>query len=298
MNERTKIRANLSSFTPLMLAFGLALPACGGAVQSGVALGKVAQTVENRAASAPQGAEVCGLRDALNAPPGSEKPASETCGKAAKSDDLWRKTMMVIGAYGETLASLSAGGGDNSGKIEAALTGVSGNDWATPDGPAEAAARDAATQLSNQLSTNAAGGDLGKAITNAAPHVKTICDGLVGYLETQAKSLGDIQKDTDKKRTQKQDRRCGSLDSRSICVGESVLDRMVYADVFAQASLLEHKHKEARDAVAGFCAAHKKLEAAAADGRLKSDETYQSVVDAVKSARQASPAPETKPAKK
>ena len=42
---------------------------------------------------------------------------------------------------------------------------------------------------------------------------------------------GDIQKEAEKKRAAKADRRCVGLDGRTICVSESVVDRMAQMDV-------------------------------------------------------------------
>jgi hypothetical protein len=287
MNEHRKVRiASLSACA----ALALLLPACGGAVVSGVAVGKVGQDLSGHAHTAPQGAEVCALQDALVTPPGgggTEKPTSDACNKVLKTDQLWRRSMIVLAAYGNTLGSVASGtSADTAGQLEAATTGVSGGDWIDVDGAKEKAAKDAVAQLVAQMGATSSKGDLAKVIKDAAPHVKTICDGLVPYLEAQGKSLGDLQKEVEKKRVARADRRCGNVDSRSICVQESVIDRYVYANVYSQAALLEQGHLEARDAAATFCAAHAKLEAAANNGDLSKDKTYQDIVEAAKSARQ------------
>ena len=268
------------------LALSLTMTACGGPVMSGVAFGKVGRGLEAHTASAPQGAEVCALQDALAAPnTGAEKPASETCAKLLKHDHLWRRIMLVLGAYGETLEAVATGtSADTAGQLEAARTGVRGGEWTEVDGAAEQAAREAAAQLVAQMSSTSSKGDLGRVVKDAAPHVKTLCDGLGAYLEAQAKGLGDIEKEAEKKHAARSDRRCAVLDSRNICVSESPIDRMFYATLFGQAALLESSHQEARDAVAGFCAAHGKLESAAAEGRLSKDKTYADIVEAVGSA--------------
>src|SRR5262245_36514946 len=82
------------------VALAAALSACGGPVASGVAVGKVRHGLAVRAGTAPQGAEVCGLQEAIA---GSEKPVSETCAKAVKSDHLWRRSMIVLAAHADTL---------------------------------------------------------------------------------------------------------------------------------------------------------------------------------------------------
>jgi hypothetical protein len=274
-----------------VFTLALTLPACGGAVTSGVVVGKVGEGLSDHAHAAPQGAAVCALQEALAAPAaGAEKPTSETCSKAAKSDQLWHRSMLVLAAYGETIETLASGdGNDTTGQLEAAETGVHGADWIDVDGAPEQAARTAASQLVTQMSTNASKGDLAEAVKAAAPHVKTLCSGLTSYLEAQAHSLADIEKDAEKRRAARTERRCGALDSRPVCVGDSMVDRMVYGASFGQIATLETSHLEAHDAVAGFCAAHIKLEAAAAAGNLSKDQTYRDVVEAVRSVHRSQP---------
>jgi hypothetical protein len=229
------------------------------------------------------------MQDALTAQPGAEKPSGEVCAKALKTDVLWRKALVVLGAYGETLATISGGEGVMAGPLEAALTGVRGNDWTEVEA-SDTAARDAVAKLVGLLANTPGKPDLGALIRDAAPPVKTICDGLTAYLDAQSHGLADLQREVEKKRTTRTDRRCAQLEGRSVCVGESVLDRMAYADTFGRLTLLEHNHVDARDGVASFCAAHKKLEAAAADGRLSKDSTYAEIVDAVKAVPRGSAA--------
>jgi hypothetical protein len=271
---------------------------CGGAVHSAAAVGWVGSGLGAHARTAPQGAEVCVLQESLAALPGTEKSMSEACGKAAKSDLVWRRSMAVLAAYGQTLETLASGSnGDTAGKLEAALSGVTGADSLPADGAAETAARDAAAALVQQMSSSSAGGDLSRAIKDAAPHVKAICEGLTTYLETTAKGFSEVEKEAEKKRASRGDRRCGSVSGANVCVGESPIDRMVYGNVFAQAGLQEATHLETRDAVAGFCAAHRKVEQAAADGNLGKDQTYADVVVAIKGV-QRSPFAEAKPSGK
>jgi hypothetical protein len=278
MKEHATIR---STAVPALL-LALLSAACGGAVASGVAVGKIGHDLSGYSRAVPQGAEVCALQDALNAAPGVDKPSSEICTKAANKDLLWRKAMVALAAYANTLESVAAGGsGDTAGQLEGALVGVRGNDWVDVEG-SDAAARDAVGQIVTQLANNNEKGDLGARIKNAAGPVKTLCEGLVPYLETTTKAFGDLQKEIDKKRTQRADRRCGQAGGTNVCVGESVLDRMTYADAYGQLSVMEINHAEAHDDAAAFCAAHKKLEAAAADGNLSKDQTYLDVVATVK----------------
>jgi hypothetical protein len=266
----------------------LALPACGGGtVMSGVAVGKVGRGLSSHSHAVPQGAAICALQEAIAAQTGTaEKPLAETCAKAWKSDRLWHRSMIALGAYAAKLEAISTGTKpENAGQIEAALTGVRDASWL--EGDVDAAARDAVTQLVGQVAANTSKGDLDKAIKDAAPHVKTLCDGLGPYLDAQVRALVDIQKEVEKKRTTRADRRCATLDSRTICVSESVVDRMTYANTFSQFTGIESSHLEARDAVSTFCAAHRKAEEAAANGQFSKDQTYLDIVEAVKSANVA-----------
>jgi hypothetical protein len=265
--------------------------ACGGAVTSGVAVGRAGQNLSMHAQAAPQGAELCALQDAVGAAPvpGTEKPVTATCSKAFKSDQLWRRAMIVLGAYGESLATVSTTkSGEGAGKLEAVSTGVDGPTWLDVEA-GDTAARDAVAGLVQQMNAGAAKGDAAKVVTDAAPHVNTICDGLSAYLETQAKGFGDVAKEVEKKRASRTERRCGAIETRTICVSETAIDRVTYADAFAHVIALENNHVDAFNAVGGFCAAHKKIEEAAKAGKLSKDATYADVVTAVKAAKRLSP---------
>jgi len=270
---------------------------CGGAVGSGVALGKVGRGLHTHASTAPRGVDLCLLQEA-QAPQsgGAEKPMSDACTKALKADKLWRRAIVVLAAYGDTLATVAAGDADaTSGQVEAASTGVTGPDWMEVDS-ADSAARDAVAQLVAHFRDTAKNDDLAALIKGAAPHVKTLCTGLGPNLDAQARGFGDAQKEIEKKRVAKIERRCGSLDNKSVCVSDSATDRVVYAVSFGNLAMLESNHVEARDAVAGFCAAHLKLEEAAQAGKLSKDGTVGEVVDAIRAARGARAAPAAKPA--
>jgi hypothetical protein len=314
MNELSLIPTLRAAFTNRAvsgLVLLLAIPACGGATTSGVAVGKVGHDLSGHAHAVPQGAEICVLQEALAAPPGvPEKPISDACNKALKSDLLWRRSLVVLAAYSDTLETIASGENtDQAGGIEAAMTGVSGDHWVDVEG-SEAAARDADNQLVDQMSKNSAKGDLAKAVKDAAPQVQILCDGLGAYLEAQGKSLADIQANVEKRRIAHTEHRCGTLDTRSICVSDSVLDRLGYANLFGSVAAMESSHEDAKEAVAGFCAAHHKLEDAAAKGNLSKDQTYRDVVEAVRSvprmqpqasspgAKQGAPAKEAPPPSK
>jgi hypothetical protein len=262
-------------------------PACGGPVASGVAVGRMSQGLAEHAHAVPLGAERCAVEAGLAAPaqPGTpEKALSETCSKEAKSDELWRRSMVVLAAYGSTVETIASGAGTKStGKIEAARTGVDGPRWIEVEDASEKAAAEAAAKLVEQTSTAGESDDLEKTITAAAPHVKRLCDGLGAYLASQADALGKARGELETKRGTRDDRRCGTIDNKGFCVSESTTDRVIYAHTFGQLALAETQHRAARDAVAAFCAAHRELESAASAGKLSDDETHATIVRAVKS---------------
>jgi len=292
MTQRNSIRVPTKRFslTSSCLTLSLVVTACGApAVRSGMGVGSVGRGLGVHAGAAPQGAQVCLWQDSLGPQPvGLEKSMGDTCSKALKSDALWRRAMLVMALYGERLESVASGAdADTTGKLEAALSGISGPDWSDAD---DQASRDAVTNLVNQMSAATdSKTDLSKIVQDAAPPVKTLCDGLASYLDAQAQSLSTIQKDVYKKRMSRQIRRCGMLDKQTVCVQDSVVDRMVYADVFGQVVALENSTLEARDSAARFCAAHEKLAAAAANGQLSKKQTYFDVVEAVKVVPRAQP---------
>lgn len=267
------------------------LGGCGGAVGSGAVVGKVGQDLAPHAQGLPQGAAACAAKEGVAAQPGADKASSEACDKEADRDELWRKTMVVLAAYGETLDAVASGAdAKRAGRLEAARTGVRGDDWAkVEDGSPEKAARIAATQLVDQMRKEEGKDDIEQMVKEAAPRVKTVCEGLLAYLEDQASAIAEVQRELEKKRGERGDRRCTMLDNRSICVGDSASDRVVYAHAMGQLRALEENHLEARDDVAGFCAAHAKLAEAAEKGKLSDDATYDAVVEAVRAARKARP---------
>jgi len=279
------------------LAIAPALPACASSsVMSGVAVGKVGHGLSTSAQTVPQGAEVCALQDALATPAAAQKPTSETCAKATKSDQLWRRAMMVLAAHADRLDALASGAKpETAGQLDAALTGVRGPDCIQVDDPQEQAARDAVTQLVTQMSAGDPKADLGKAVQEAAPRVRTICDGLTAYLDKQVQGVTDVANEVEKRRAGRTNNRCGKVGDQVVCESESFLDRIVYADLFGKAAAVQSSHMQARDTVAAFCAAHQKLAEAGANGQLQKDQTYLDIVAAVKAApsssQPASPTP-------
>jgi len=273
------------------------LVGCGSSTAtSGVAIGKVGRGLSTSAQTVPQGAEVCVLQDALAAPaPGpAEKPPGETCAKAIKSDQIWRRAMVVLGAHADRLGTLGSGAKpENTGQLESALTGVRG-EWGEPNDAQEQAARDAVTQLANQMGASDSKTDLTKAVKDAAPQVKTLCEGLAQYLDKQVQALVEIETEVEKRRTGHKGTRCGKVGEQALCVSESYLDRVSYANVYTRAAAGADNHAQAKDTLAGFCAVHQKLADAAAKGNVDKDETTRDVVATVKSLTPTQP-PSTQP---
>jgi hypothetical protein len=241
----------------------------------------------------PQGAEICAVREGLAAQQGTPKKAwSEACAKMHKRDELYRRALVALAAHGETLASI-AEESDHAGELEAARLGVSGPTWIEVEEGPDKAAREAVAQLADQMSKASGEPDLAQAITDAAPHVKTLCEHLGSYLEEQATGLDELTVEIENKRDAPTERRCGMLDqSRSLCVSETVADRVIYAQALGQLTLSAANHAAAQRDVAAFCSAHEELEKAATAGTLDDDATYAAIVEAVKRARQARAAAE------
>jgi hypothetical protein len=265
------------------------VPGCGSAIASGGAAAKVGRDLSTHAEGVPRGTALCMIQESLKPPTGAEKPLSKACAKAARSDRLWQRALVVLGAHADYMAGVASNERtENAGRLEAALTGVSGTGWVETDDPSEQAAREAIAQLVNQMSQSEKP-DLESVVTNAAPQVKTLCEGLGAHLDALSRDIAAAEREIEKKRAGHADRRCAMLDKRPICVSESVVDRLVYADVLGDLASMQRGHLEARDALARFCAAHRKLEESAAAGNLKKSKTYLDVVDAVSAVQPAQP---------
>ena len=265
--------------------------ACGAqAVRSGTSVGAVGQGLALHAQAAPQAAQICLWQDALIPPgaPATDKAVAETCGSALKNDQMWRRAVLVLSLHGQRIESVAAGvDPDATGKLEAALTGIHDANWTEAN---DQGARDAINTLVSQMNGGATKTDLSKIVQDAAGPVKTLCDGLQGTLDAQVQTLSNLQKEIDKKRMSRTAHRCGMLEKQTVCVNESVVDRMVYATLFGQVFALENSTLESRDSVARFCVAHEKLAAAAASGQLTNKQTYASIVDAVRAVDRPQPA--------
>ena len=282
MDHRMMNRAVLSA---LVLAMSSAMTACGGgAVMSGIAAGRVGSSLAVEAQYAPRGGLVCGLREAsLSVPGTAETKASEACQKAARSDELWREAMVVLAAHGERLGEIASGvKPEHAGRMSVAMTGVTGPDFAEPEGAAEKAARDAVVELVKQIAGSKS--DLSRSVTEAAGPVKTLCDGLESYLTNQVGAVAETRSELEKKRSTMADRRCAAVEgNRTVCVSQSVLDRVTYATAFDDLDTLARSHMHTRDSVRAFCIVHRKLEEAAAKGHVSKEQTWVDIVNSVQS---------------
>ena len=283
MTTRSIVHSGAVRISCLVASCAALTVACGAqAVRSGASVGSVGSGLALHAQAAPQGAQICLWQDSLGPQPpqSADKAVTETCGSALKSDLMWRRAVLVMSLYGQRVGSVAAGvDPDSTGKLEAALSGVRDANWSDVN---DQGARDAVTTLVSQMYGGPNKTDLGKIVQDASAPVKTICDGLLSYLDAQSQSLNALQKEVDKKRMSRTAHRCGMLEKQTICVNESVVDRMTYANLFGQIFALENSTQEGRDSVARFCVAHEKLAAAAADGKLAQKQTYFDIVDAVK----------------
>jgi hypothetical protein len=193
---------------------------------------------------------------------------------------MWRRAILVLSLHGQRIESVAAGvDPEATGKMEAALTGIRDANWTEAN---DQGARDAINTLVSQMNGGANKTDLGKIVQDAAGPVKTLCDGLQGTLDAQLQTLANLQKEIDKKRMSRTAHRCGMIEKQTVCVNESVVDRLVYAGLFGQIFALENSTLEGRDGIARFCVAHEKLAAAAANGQLGNKQTYGNIVDAVR----------------
>ena len=264
----------------------LASACAKGPVVPVVAVGKVGSGLSSYAGDVPQGATLCAYKRALDDPHAKDKtPFAAACQDVSKSDLLWQRSMTVLAAYGDNVAEIASGSEpETTGRLEAALSGVEGENWVEVGGD-EKAARDAVTKLVEQLGGRNDKTDLKEAVSAAAPHVKTVCTGLDAFLERQKRDASDLHKQIEEKRTSPTTRRCAMLDGRSVCVSDSAIDSLGYAETLSHVALLEARHEQAQRSVKAFCAAHAKLAEAAEAGNLKDEKTYQSIVDAVRTAK-------------
>lgn len=262
--------------------------ACGkAAVGTGAAAGTVGRDLAGSATEVPRGAEVCAMQKALAAPtPGAEKPLRETCEDAATSEELWRRAMIVLGAYTARLEAMTAGAdATSSGQLAAARTGVTGPTWIEVDDPAEVEARAAVAKLVELLERDEQKQDLDDTVKAAAPYVQTLCEGMDPYFDAQLGALAEIRRDVEKRQTNRSDRRCGMVDNRSFCVGESAQDRLDQGAIYGQVAALSRGYVDAKNALSRLCAAHAELAEAAENGRVKQRDTTAAMVDAVKGAK-------------
>jgi hypothetical protein len=258
--------------------------ACGGSVvRAGSGVGGLGSALSQQIDASAHSAEVCLLQDSLSPQnSGPEKSMTENCSKAQKNDLLYRRALQTLSLYGQRL-SFAANGeeAETAGKLEAAAAGISGTDWSDAD---DQSTRDAVNALVNQMSTKSEGSkiDLNKVVQDAAPNVSTLCSNLNTHLDAQIKDLSAIRKDVDKKSQTRSIRRCGAYEGKTICVADTVVDRMVYAEVIARTAVLEDSSYDAKDGLSRFCTAHEKLAEFAKKDELGKKETYAAIVDAVK----------------
>jgi hypothetical protein len=267
-------------------AAGLLCACGGGAAVPAAAVGKVGGELPAQARLVPQGGELCALKEAANTTSGKAVTSvSEPCKKAVNSDLVWRGSLGVLGAYGRHLSALAAGDPPEiSGPLHAALTGVRGPNWVSAEGGAETEARTAAAELVDQMSKSTSDSGLEPTIKAAGPRVDKLCSGLQAFLDAQIQEVDALSKDIPTKETAPGTKRCAMLDNRPLCMADSVVDHMLYANELGRMEALGGGYHDVRNTVAAFCAGHAKLAQAAAAGNLSSKQTLTDVVDAVRKA--------------
>ena len=283
-SSASNVGARNSYFIAGVCAVATLATACGGSsVRSGVAVGGLGSSLGLHLDAAPHSAEVCLLKDSLLPSNGGiDKPLTDNCAKAQKNDLLMRRALQTLSLYGQRLGAAASGeDAETAGKLEAATAGVNGTEWSDAE---DQTARDAVSQLVTQMGAPTQGSkvDLNKIVLDAAPPVKSLCTSFTAYIDGQIKDLAAIRQDVDKKSQSRQIRRCGTYETHSICVADTVVDRMVYAEIFARAASLENESYDAKDNASRFCAAHDRLAEAAQKDQLSKKETYAAVVEAVK----------------
>lgn len=269
----------------ILLGGGLA---CGkGALGTGSAAGTLGRDLAQRSQAVPRAADVCAMQRALAGPAGApEKPLAELCASEATSDELWRRAMLVLGAHAERLdAEGRRVDRATAGPLAAALTGVTSPTWIEVEDPAELDARAAVAELVEQLENAEAEKDLDRTVKAAAPQVAALCSGLDPFFDAQLATLETLRKAVEKRQVTRADRRCGLLEGKSLCVGESSLDRFSQGAVHGEIARLMRDYVEAKNALARYCVAHAKLAEAAEKGKTKSGDTAKSLVTAVKGAK-------------
>lgn len=257
----------------------------GGAPPPAAAVGQLGGDLSARAHAVPQGAELCALSEAVDKPPGKAGASvTEPCADEVESDELWRRSLVVLSAYGAHLEALAKDEDPEiSGRLRAALTGIRGPNWIDVEDNEQKAARTAAADLVRQLDEATSDSDLEGTVQAAAPHVEKVCDGLIAYLAAQTASAAELRAELLAKEKAPASRRCAMVDNRPICMADNVVDHLVYASEFGRLASLEAGHRDAGNAVAAFCAAHAKLDEAAAAGTL-SDDTTRAVIDEIRRA--------------
>jgi hypothetical protein len=245
----------------------------------GVAVADMGADLSTHADAVPGGARACSLEEALKRQGGDQKK----CDGARASDQLWSTSLKVLGAYSRSLGALARGTDpEYSGGIEAELTLVRDESFVEVEDEKEQAARKAAYELVTQLQSRDDDAKIESVINDAAPQVQTLCDGLLEYLGDQEQRLAKVHTEiVTKLQASPGPPRCTTIAGQNACVGNSLLDFVVYSEVDASLTRQQEQHENARNAVAAFCVAHYTVAQEAAAGKLKGDETYTKVQTAV-----------------
>jgi len=262
----------------------------------GLAVGDMGARLSAYAYQVPRGAEACAIEEGIKRQAGDEKK----CKAERAKDELWGRSLDVLIEYSRSLQAIAKGGdADQSGKLAGELTLIRDENFVEVEGDDDQAARKAAYELVTQMQSREDDAKLAKVVEAAAPHVQTLCDGLLAYLGEQGQRFTALEKDVATKLpVSPGPPRCTSIGGQSHCVNNSTLDYLSYAEFRAHLSGLGAEHEAAHNSVAAFCVAHYTMAQDAASGKLKGKETYDRILGAVHSAipvDEATPSTETKP---
>ena len=243
----------------------------------GAAVGDLGSSLATHADSVPRGAEACALEEGFKRQAGDQKK----CAEEDDRDRLWGISLDVLGGYSRSLVALAQKTDPaHTGKLEAEMTLVRDENFVDVEGEDEA--RKATFELVTQMRERDDDAKLDSVIEAAAPSVQTLCDGLLAYLGTQEQRFIALSKDVDTKlQASPGPPRCTKVGGQSVCVGNSVLDYLNFAETKARLDTLTREHAAARNGVAAFCVAHYTVAEDAKAGSLKGKESYEKVLGAV-----------------
>jgi phosphoheptose isomerase len=276
-----------------VLALVLTTSACAKKTSVSVAaVGRVGVGLAEHSMTAPRAGDLCVIEKALEAVAGQfQEPPTTTCAKERTEDELWRRSLRVLGAYGDDLEAIALGAKpERSGKLQAERTMIEDSQWIEVEGDSQQSVRAAAADLVEVMRSHEERESLENIVEEAAPHVKTLCEELDAHLATQTARAHSLLEKVETEYASARTARCTQLNGTSVCVARSSADSVAHANTVALLTNIETHHRETRDTLSGFCAAHDTLTSIAADGRFARDASYDRIVQSMGDAMPAEPA--------